>query len=493
MSKLFLNSLKPELRFLGKGSILPSTDGLILPFEAVNLRAVDVSISKIFENNITQFLQVNNLQGSHEMHRVGKKLLKKTIRLDNTGITDLGKWNRYTLDLAQLISTEPGAIYQITLNFKKSYASYACDDEESGTTIEEIEEENWEADDSGYRGDGGEYYYEDDYYYDDEDYDWDQRDNPCNSAFYRQSHKVVRNVLASDLGIIAKRGNDGNTTIIVTDLKTTQPLAGVNLDFLDFQQQPLGSLSTGTDGKAVLTSKGTPFLVVARSGSQRGYLRLVDGESLSLSGFDVSGEAIAKGLKGFLYGERGVWRPGDSLYLSFILEDKNKVLPATHPVVLELQNPQGIVTSRLVKSTSENGFYRFATATSSDAPTGNWTARVKVGDVNFNQTIKIETVKPNRLKIHLDFGEERITNPNVVGNLEVKWLHGAPGRNLKAQFDVTLMRAHTTFPKYEEYSFEDPSRGFDMEKQTVFEGSTDAEGRTSFNTTLSSTRPFRDL
>jgi uncharacterized protein YfaS (alpha-2-macroglobulin family) len=488
--EVVFEQLKPELRFLGKGSILPSTDGLILPFEAVNLRAVDVSISKIFENNITQFLQVNNLQGSHEMHRVGKKLLKKTIRLDNTGITDLGKWNRYTLDLAQLISTEPGAIYQITLNFKKSYASYACDDEESGTTIEEIEEENWEADDSGYRGDGGEYYYEDDYYYDDEDYDWDQRDNPCNSAFYRQSHKVVRNVLASDLGIIAKRGNDGNTTIIVTDLKTTQPLAGVNLDFLDFQQQPLGSLSTGTDGKAVLTSKGTPFLVVARSGSQRGYLRLVDGESLSLSGFDVSGEAIAKGLKGFLYGERGVWRPGDSLYLSFILEDKNKVLPATHPVVLELQNPQGIVTSRLVKSTSENGFYRFATATSSDAPTGNWTARVKVGDVNFNQTIKIETVKPNRLKIHLDFGEERITNPNVVGNLEVKWLHGAPGRNLKAQFDVTLMRAHTTFPKYEEYSFEDPSRGFDMEKQTVFEGSTDAEGRTSFNTTLSSTRPF---
>lgn len=66
----------------------------------------------------------------------------------------------------------------------------------------------------------------------------------------------------------------------------------------------------------------------------------------------------------------GVWRPGDSLYISFILEDKNKLLPASHPVVFELQNPQGQVTSRLVRSSSENGFYKFATATTSDAPTG---------------------------------------------------------------------------------------------------------------------------
>src|SRR5690606_14199141 len=118
---------------------------------------------------------------------------------------------------------------------------------------------------------------------------------------------------------------------------------------------------------------------------------------------DVSGEHVQKGLKGFLYGERGVWRPGDTLHLSFILEDKAKTLPATHPVVFELQNPQGQVVNRLVRSTSENGFYDFTTSTKSDAPTGNWTARIKVGGTEFNQNIKIETVKPNRLKINLDF------------------------------------------------------------------------------------------
>ncbi len=45
--------LSPAVRFTGKGSILPGTDGLVLPFEAVNLKAVDVKVVKIFESDIT--------------------------------------------------------------------------------------------------------------------------------------------------------------------------------------------------------------------------------------------------------------------------------------------------------------------------------------------------------------------------------------------------------------------------------------------------------
>lgn len=472
--------VKPAVRFTGKGSILPSTDGLILPFEAVNLNAVDVQISKVFENNILQFLQVNTIEGNSEMYRVSKKILTKTVQLASTGVTDLGKWNRFTLDLSKLINAEPGAIYQVRMSFKKSYSTFNCEGEETG----EESESQFEAMEEDYSNYGdGDYYEDGDYYYG-EDYDWEQRDNPCHSSYYTSNKVIKRNVLASDLGLLAKKGDDGNTIIFVTDLKTTQPLSGVQIDLYDFQQQLIGSASTGTDGKVVIASKEQPFALIAKSGPQRGYLKLQDGEALSLSNFDVSGEVIQKGLKGFLYGERGVWRPGDSLYLSFILEDKNKLLPATHPVVFELQNPQGQVVNRLVRSSSINGFYNFATATSSDAPTGNWTGRVKVGGTEFTQPIKIETIKPNRLKINLDFGTDKFTSPNVSGTLDIKWLHGAPGRNLKAEFDVLLTRTTTEFKKYPDYVFEDPSRQFSSEAQPVFEGSTDAEGHAQVNATL---------
>ena len=483
---LVFEQLSPAVRFTGKGTILPSSDGLILPFEAVNLKTVDVQIVKIYESNILQFLQVNQFDGGAELRRVGKAVLNKAISLDNSGVTDLGKWNRFTLDLSTMINAEPGAIYQVSIGFKKSYSTYGCEDGEetaSGNDQQGFEtEESWDEPD----GESSSWDSYEDYYYD-EDYDWEQRDNPCHSSYYRSNRTIKRNVLASDLGLLAKRGGDGNTVVFVNDLKTTQPLSGVTVELYNYQQQVIGTASTDKDGKAIIPNqKETPFVMIAKNGVQRGYLRLFDGESLSISSFDVGGEQINRGLKGFLYGERGVWRPGDSLFMTFILQDKMKLLPPKHPVVFELQNPQGQVTTRLVRSGGENGFYKFATATADDAPTGNWTGRVKVGGTEFSQPVKIEMVKPNRLKINLDFGVEKITaeKNNVSGTLQINWLHGAPGRNLKAEFEVLLTKAETKFQRYPDYTFEDPSREFYSEAQSVFEGSVDEEGRATINATI---------
>src|SRR4051812_44602 len=316
---VLFEQVAPSLRFIGKGKILPSTDGLILPFEAVNLKAVDIQIIKIFEHNVLQFLQVNDLDGNEELRRVGRPLVTKMVSLDNSGVSDLGKWNRYTLDLAQYITTEPGAVYQVGISFKKAYSVYNCPANEASGEAS-IEEENWndsEAEQSAWDS------YED--YYG-EDYDWNQRNNPCNAAYFTRSRAVTRNVIASDLGLLAKRGGNGNTVIFVNDLRTTEPMSGVQLELYSYQQQVIGTASTGADGKAILAAKQTPYVLVAHSGTQRGFLKLQDGQSLSLSNFDVGGEQVASGLKGLIYGERGVWRPGDSLYLTFLLEDKLRLL-----------------------------------------------------------------------------------------------------------------------------------------------------------------------
>lgn len=469
--------LKPAVRFSGKGSILPSTNGLVVPFEAVNLRAVDVQILKVHESNVLQFLQVNNLDGRNEMRRVGNRLLKKRVPLTDARSSDAGKWNRYTLDISQFIQSEPGAIYEVKLSFRKSYSIYACAD--AGEELTPAFEEADESYDEGYVSDYSYDYYDDyfDYRYYGESFDWSQRDNPCHASYYTSNRAASRNILASDLGLTAKRGEDGNTLVFVTDLKTAKPLAGVEVSMYNFQLKNIGEGRSDSEGKVALSGKETPFAVVAKRGGERGYLRLVNGEALLVSNFNVSGEVVQKGLKGFLYGERGVWRPGDSLHLTFILEDKRKSIPSSHPVVFELSNPHGQVVNRIVRSGSENGFFRFSTATSSDAPTGNWTGRVRVGGTEFSRQLKIETVKPNRLKIDLNLGGDKLTAPEIEGTLDVRWLHGAPGRNLKAEFEVFLTAQRATFNSFPDYNFDDPSRDFESESQIVFEGKTNTEGR----------------
>jgi uncharacterized protein YfaS (alpha-2-macroglobulin family) len=480
-AEVTFEQLNPAVRFTGNGSILPASDGLVLPFEAVNLRSVEVQIVRIFESNVLQFFQVNEMDGNQELRRVGKKIVGKVISLENSGVADLGKWNRFTLDLSTFVNSEPGAIYQVSISFKKQHAAFDCEGAEGDETAVEpaFEEESWSEDEGSYWDSYEEYYY-------DEGYDWEQRDNPCHSSYYTGQRTIRKNIIASDLGIIAKRGGSGATTVIITDLKTAEPMTGVQLDLYDYQQQVIASASTGPDGTAVLNARQSPFAIVARSGPQRGYLKLSDGQSLSMSSFDVGGEQVSKGIKGHLYGERGVWRPGDSLFMTFVVEDKLRLLPEGHPVVFELENPQGQVANRLVRANSVNGFYDFATATAPDAPTGNWTGRIKVGGAEFAYPLRVETVKPNRLKINLDFGVDKLKagDTDLTGQLTVNWLHGAPGKNLRATFEVTLEPGVTRFDKYPEFSFEDPSQEFYSESLQVFDGQTDENGNATVNVSL---------
>jgi len=488
---LEFEELKPAVRFTGKGTILPSTDGLLLPFQAVNLKAVDVRVIEIHESNVSQFLQVNELDGSRELARVGRLVSRKTISLKTADSPDLGRWNTYYLDLADHLKSEPGAVYRVEISFGRHQSVYPCADAEP---VEPPREKSWEEEQAAYDQSRDYWYYDDYDYYDyDDGYNYQEREDPCKTSYFYQNTSAARNILASDIGLIAKTGNDGSMLIAVSDLRTAQPLSGVKLDVLDFQRKSMGQVVTDGEGLATMpASKHKPFLMVATKGAQRGYLKLDDGSSLSVSSYDVEGEAIEKGLKGFLYGERGVWRPGDSLYLSFMLQDLQHKLPKDHPVVLEISDPRGRLDQKHVRTASVNGVYSFRCATSPDAPTGYWNAMVRVGGTAFHKSLRIETVKPNRLKVLLDFpdgpsgteGQRLSADGSGTIKLRSHWLHGAPARNLKSRVTVTMSEGWPEFKGFDKYQFNDLQTWLPDEEQVAFDGSLDEKGEAQFDLDL---------
>ncbi len=479
--EVLFETIKPSVKFIGKGNIIPASKGLVIPFSAVNIKAVNLKIIKIFENNINQFLQVNQLEGTYELKRAGRLILKKTIRLDSGKKLDLSHWNNFSIDLANLIKQEPGAIYRVELSFSKKYSIYPCSDgnDESGKdnlTQVNDEENNLTDNEIAYWEFSGNNYY-DDYEYDyGYNYNWQEKDDPCKDSYYRGNNvSAAKNILASDFGIIAKGGADHSLLVAVTNLVTTKPLSGIDIEVYDYQNQKIAEGKTDGDGLSNIALSEKPFLVIAKEGDQRGYLRVDDGSALSLSNFDVSGETVQKGIKGFIYGERGVWRPGDTIFLNFILEDKIKKLPENHPVVLEIYNPQGQLYKRLVKTVGVNGFYMFNVVTTENDPTGNWLANIKIGGTTFTKTLKIESIKPNRLKIQFNLGDAFLKGP-VRATLNAKWLHGAPAKNMKASVAVTLYSSNTSFKGYEGYTFDDPLKKYQYDEKSIFEGILDDKG-----------------
>jgi len=484
---VFENKL-PSVTIAGSGTILPNSGKLVLPFEAVNLKAVDVRIIKVYENNLPQFFQSNNYKEANQLRQVGKPLISKTLRLDEDKSLNLHKKNRFVLDLDKIIKTEPGAMYRVTLSFRRQYNVLNCSegvaDDKAEVAVDSDEE-------------GEEYYYgqkidEDDAFWSEYDryysgaYKWREKDNPCTSSYYTNDKWASRNLLVSNIGLVAKRGDDNSMLVVATDLLTAKGLGGTTIELLDYQQQVIHSTKTDGDGMVSFDLKRKPFLLIAKNGNERGYLKLDDGNSLPLSRFDVGGDAVQNGLKGLIYGERGVWRPGDSLFLSFILEDKLKKLPASYPVTFELYNPQGQLVRKSVSDAALNGFYSFRVNTDPSAPTGNWNAKVKAGGATFQKTLKIETVMPNRLKIGFDIGSRKYLGTGMASpaTLSANWLFGAVGKNLKAKVDVNLNTMKTTFKGFEDYSFDNPTVRFESQVKTIFEGRLNESGMASVNTSL---------
>ncbi len=474
------SEIKPAVAWIGKGNIIPKSSSMPVVFKTINLRGVDIRVIKVKERNVKQFFQKNNIDGNKELKRVGTVVLEKKVSFEEQDVLGLKAWTHHSLDLAELITPEPGAIYEIALGFRQSYSLYTCtgsDNEESHYEPIDMMQlpKNW--DNPNYSRSYWDYY--------EDDYDYGDLKNPCSRYYYRPKLVAKKNILASDLGIIAKQGDNGNL-FVVNNLQTTEPMPNVLIEFYDYQQELIATATTDQEGKTEANLSKKPFFLIAKSGKQRGYLRLDDGNALSMSRFDVSGSSYHKGLKGYIYGERGVWRPGEALFINFILEDKEKSLPDNHPVVFTLKDARGSIVYKKTSSESVNGIYNFSCSTDENAPTGNYLATVNVGGATFNKSLRVETVKPNRLKMNLQFGSKELTveNKKLDGNLEATWLHGAVAKSLKAKVTAKLSAKKINFKQYGDFVFNDPARSFYPEEKVIFEGKLDEKGKAKIQTEL---------
>ena len=487
-------NLKPQVEMSTSAAILPDSKSLIIPFRAVNLYAVDLSVIRIFENNVLMFMQTNTLSSASELRRSGRLVYQNTLWLSKDSTKDVHRWEDYSIDLAGLIRQEPGAIYRVILSFRQEYSAYPCSGTEnqqmsfagnaapegltkvSGNTLFEENEAEWDTPEAYFYYNGG-------VQMDWRQYDWRQRNNPCHPSYYMDSDRAAScNVFASNIGMIVKRNSLNKLWIAVSNILDTKPMEKAKVTAYNFQLQAIGTGETNSEGFVEITPKGVPFILVAEVDKQKAYVRVADGEEQSVSRFDVGGKDIQKGLKGFVYGERGVWRPGDTLHVAFILEDREKRIPDKHPVALELYNPRGQFYTKMISTQGINGFYTFDIPTRAEDPTGLWNAYVKVGGTAFHKSLRIETVKPNRLKINLKLPDKVIqaSAKEMPVALSSTWLTGATASRLKTKVEMSLSRVNTQFKNYSQYIFNNPATEFTTVKSDVFDGTLDAEGKAAF-------------
>ncbi len=483
----------PQVRFQSGAAIVPTSQGTRVVLETRNLSKVVVEALVVHADAMLQFLQVNELDGSSELKRVGDVVWRDEIDLGWTP-DKKNQWTPYALDLAPLVSKYPEGLIQLRVAFGHEHIQYISPNDYQNlgrwefppVTIKDDDEE------SSYWG-----FYED-------WFDWDEyylyRDDPAHPAFYVQAYgedrTVRRNVLVSDVAISARLDADDSWHIVATDLRTVKPLPGASVKLYGFSMREIAAATTDRNGMALIPRPAAgyatqPFFVLVeaagiKTGRERGFLKLSAEQTLAVSHFDTGGDVSESGIKGFIYGERGVWRPGDDIHLCFVLYDSKGSLPPGHPVHFQLENPLGQIVRQAAYTASVDGFYYIKTGTETSAPTGTWTATVNVGGKVFTKAVKVESVMPNRLKLVLDYGARGYASSDMAEmGIKAAWLSGASAPGLKADVTVSL-RSSTKAPgDYAGFSFLDPTRTAPSQRRLLFEGNLDASGAARFDVDFS--------
>ena len=447
----------PKVRWTDDGVIIPNVDETTIYFDAICVNSVTLRIIRIFDDNILSFLQENELKETYNVRKAGRLEKKVRLAIDNPYAN---QWKTFPIVLSDYIKVEPGAMYQLSLNFGPADYTFASDEMKKAVIDNDEEADYWDGESYDYK-----------------EYNYDGEWGDPNGYYYYNYVEEKKNIVVSDLALTAKMGRNDIVDVYVYQISDAQPATGAQVKAYNFQKQEIAKGNVDTQGHVQLQCPNRPAFVMAvdKKGS-KSVIKLNDGNALSYSRFDVAGEAVEKGVSAFAYSNRGVWRPGDELQLNLMLNDVESTVPADYPVVLEVLDATGRLYSKQVNNKPVNDIYCFNVPTSVSDETGLWTARFKVGTNTITQNLRVETVKPNRLEIKFDLPEVVSISRNERVNLTSRWLNGMKANGLKAEVDVKLRGGETAFKNFANYTFVNETQSFEPQELSIFSGNLNSEG-----------------
>ncbi len=437
---IFFGKLKPDIKFANKKGIYLTPKGENnLAVSIVNVPKVEVKIYKVYENNLLQF--ASNRYSYYDYY---EEEYYDDYYYDN--YSDGFKYSKVKRNLGDLVWEKTyetreeldrsGVNRLLNMDFEDKLRDY------QGVYMVEVR----------------------------------SADN-----IYLKDRKVVS---LSDIGLIVKKG-EKSLTVFANSIKTTQPLANVRLTLIGKNNQVLETIVTDGNGVAVYPMPSIPadgfkvaligaylqddFNFIPLSMTQANTSRYdVGGRTTSLSGFDA-----------FIYAERDIYRPGETINISTIIRDEKWNTPGEIPVKFKMTNPSGQEIKKGKKTLSAHGSFETAITLPAAARTGTYTAEVYTSNdiLLSSKYFKVEEFVPDRIKVNLDLNKKELM-PGESLDLTVTALNmfGPPAANRNYEVEMNTKKRRFSPPKNNDYDF--AQKNLDTYFESVSrEGQTDANGQ----------------
>lgn len=400
--------LRPSISFINsKGMYISSAGYKNLSLNIINVPLVEVSVIKVYENNLEHFMRRGESYDYHydEAEREGSSF--QYFDTQDVGDTIFHK----TYETGKL--PRQNAAHILHLDFEDRIKSY------NGVYVIQVasKEHNW-----------------------------------------IQQSKVLA---VSDIGLIVKEEKD-NIYVFANSIKKATPLSDVSVSFVSTTNQKLYTAITDAEGVAVFKDidKQSPGfkvgLVSAKKGDEFNFVWLAK-TKIGTSRFDVGGRKPNEtGLIAMIYSDRNLYRPGETINVSAIVRDEQWKNEADVPVKMKLVMPNGKEFATARKILNEQGSCETSFNPPVTAMTGTYVVELYSGnDVLLNSyNISVEEFMPDRMRVTLKTDKEQYQpGDNITAEVLADNLYGTPAADRKYQCEFNLSKGTFTSEKYTDYSF----------------------------------------
>lgn len=334
----------------------------------------------------------------------------------------------------------------------------------------------------------------------------------------------------SDIGLTAKLGRTA-VTVWATSLRTAEPLAGIRVRLFSNKNQRLGKATTGADGLATIPiSPGAegedPAILLADRPSAKGdssqadsaastardltWLDLRSGKT-TFGETDTSGDAYLRtGHEAFIYTDRGVYRPGESVHLRAIVRGPDGVTPPSFPVRWQFRRPDLHDWKAVMGQLDGDGAVSLDLPLPDDLPTGQWSVSLglpgdrKESELFGSASFQVEEFMPTRMQVGLklngdgavqtDGGAPRfvVKDAPISAEVQADYLFGKPVAGQPARIVARIDPTPFAPAKWNDWTFGDSasvSQTLDNVKVTghrteLPEQALDANGHAAFDLDL---------
>lgn len=270
-----------------------------------------------------------------------------------------------------------------------------------------------------------------------------------------------KTITLSDIGLIVKQDKNA-VHVFANSILTTEPLKDIEIGIISSTNQELGKVKTDKEGYATYEIPDAykdfkiGMITAASSDSDFNYV-LFSSSMVDNTRFDVGGKRLnASNYDAYLYAERDIYRPGETIHLNTIIRTNEWNLPGEMPVKMRILQPNGKELQTYKNVLNTQGAFETNLPLSTSALTGVYTFQLLTGnDVLIgSKNIMVEEFMPDRIKVDLKTDKDEYKPlEKVDASFTATNYFGPPAAHRNYEATFSLVQNAFTAKTFERYNF----------------------------------------